>query len=139
VSVLHMMVTDSKAIERVIALASARKDFDPRDRHDLAAVTRYFKGEWATMAERTQASVRMNITAILDPLARGIGHELFCSHTTITPEEAREGTILIIDLPVKVYNALGRFAAVIWKYLCQCAAEREVAGDESRPLFLLAD
>ena len=139
VSALHMMVTDPKAVEKAIALANARSDLDPRDRHDLAAVTRYFKGEWETMAERTQASVRMNITAILDPLARGIGHELFCRHTTLTPEEARKGSILVIDLPVKVYNELGRFAAVIWKYLFQCAAEREVAGDESRPLFLFAD
>ncbi|GAA5484011.1 type IV secretory system conjugative DNA transfer family protein [Haloferula sargassicola] len=139
VSALHMMVTDPKAVEKAIALANARSNLDPRDRHDLAAVTRYFKGEWETMAERTQASVRMNITAILDPLARGIGHELFCRHTTLTPEEARNGSILVIDLPVKVYNELGRFAAVIWKYLFQCAAEREVAGDGSRPLFLFAD
>lgn len=139
VSALHMMVTDPKAVEKAIALANARSDLGPRDRHDLAAVTRYFKGEWETMAERTQASVRMNITAILDPLARGIGHELFCKHTTLTPEESRNGAILVIDLPVKVYNELGRFAAVIWKYLFQCAAEREVAGDGSRPLFLFAD
>jgi hypothetical protein len=139
VSTLHKMVTDPKTIEKAIALANARTDLAPRDRHDLAAVIRYFKGEWATMAERTQASVRMNITAILDPLARGIGHELFCRHTTLTPEEARKGSILIIDLPVKVYNELGRFAAVIWKYLFQCASEREVTVDATRPLFLFAD
>lgn len=139
ISVLHKMVTDPKELEKVLALAGARAGLSNRDQHDREAVARYFRGEWATMAERTQASVRMNITAILDPLARGIGHELFCRYTTLTPEEARAGAILVIDLPVKVYGELGRFAAIIWKYLFQCAAERQVAGDTTRPLFIFAD
>ena len=135
---LHEMVTTADAASRHIAVAQAL-DLAPRDETDLAAVRRYFEGEWATMAERTQASIRMNITSILDPLARGLGHELFCGHTTLTPEEARDGAILIIDLPVKVYNELGRVAGVIWKYLFQCAAEREAVDDSTRPLFLFAD
>lgn len=139
VSALHKMVTDVKELDKILALARARAGLSARNQHDREAVGRYFTGEWKTMAERTQASVRMNITAILDPLARGIGHELFCRHTTLTPEEARQGAILIIDLPVKVYAELGRFAAIIWKYLFQCAAERQVAGDGTRPLFVFAD
>lgn len=139
ISILHKMVTDAKELAKVLALSAARTGLGGRDQHDREAVGRYFKGEWTTMAERTQASVRMNITAILDPLARGIGHELFCRYTTLTPEEARAGAILVIDLPVKVYGELGRFAGIIWKYLFQCAAERQVVDDKTRPLFLFAD
>ncbi|MFC7339527.1 type IV secretory system conjugative DNA transfer family protein [Haloferula chungangensis] len=109
------------------------------DRADLDAVGRYFMVEWANMAERTRSGVVMNLTAVCDPFLRGSLRDLFCRETTVTPEDAHQGSIIIVDLPVKTFNELGRYAAAIWKFLFQRAAERREIGPETRPLFLFAD
>jgi type IV secretory pathway TraG/TraD family ATPase VirD4 len=109
------------------------------DRGDLDAVGRYFTVEWANMAERTRSGVVMNLTAVCDPFLRGSLRDLFCRETTVTPEDAHQGSIIVVDLPVKTFNELGRYAAAIWKFLFQRAAERREIDQETRPLFLFAD
>jgi TraM recognition site of TraD and TraG len=67
--------------------------------------------------------------------------ELFCEETTLTPEDAIAGRIVIVDLPVKEWSEVGRMAAVLWKYSLQKAVERRTDnGDgKGRPLFIWAD
>ena len=116
-----------------------QRDLPPGDRKDLVAVRRYFLEEWKNMADRTRSGILMNLTAVCDPFLRGVLRDLFCEGTTVTPERAMEGKIIVIDLPVKEFNELGVFAAVIWKFLFQRAAERRAASDASLPLFIFAD
>lgn len=52
---------------------------------------------------------------------------------------AREGAILIIDLPVKVYREAGIVGNLIWKYLAQLMLERTADDPNVRPVVLWAD
>jgi hypothetical protein len=56
------------------------------------------------------------------------------------PEETHAGRIILIDLPVEVYNEVGVCAQMVWKHCWQRAtARREPEKDGGRPVFLWAD
>ncbi len=133
---IHRIALGEPELDGLIGIAEKR-ELTPARFNDLLAVKRYFQVEWANMAERTRSGVIMNLTAVCDPFLRGDLRDLFCGETTVTPDDAMNGRIIIVDLPVKTFNELGRYAAVIWKFLFQRAAEREEVPD--RPLFLFAD
>ena len=133
---IHRIAVGGREVEELVNEAGERVLGDS-ERADLEAVRRYFLIEWANMAERTRSGVLMNRTAICDPFLRGTLRDLFCRDTTVTPEDAFLGKIIVIDLPVKTFNELGRYASVIWKFLFQRAAERR--DDPDRPLFIFAD
>jgi type IV secretory pathway TraG/TraD family ATPase VirD4 len=136
---IHQLALGGAVVEALLDQAEER-DLASSDRKDLTAVRRYFLEEWKSMADRTKSGILMNLTAVCDPFLRGTLRELFCEGTTVTPDRAGEGKIIVIDLPVKAFNELGAFAAVIWKFLFQRAAERrENKGDQTRPLFIFAD
>jgi hypothetical protein len=80
-------------------------------------------------------------STLAEALMRGKMRELFCEETTLTPEDAVAGRIIVVDLPVKEWSEVGRMAAVIWKYCLQKAVERRTdnEGGRGRPLFLWAD
>jgi type IV secretory pathway TraG/TraD family ATPase VirD4 len=68
---------------------------------------------------------------------------LFSESTTITPELAFDGKIIIVDLPVQEYRLAGRIAALAWKHCFQMAVLRRTpphaADTYLRPVFLFAD
>jgi hypothetical protein len=80
-------------------------------------------------------------STLAEALMRGKMRELFCEETTLTPEDVVAGTVVVVDLPVKVWSEVGRMAAVLWKYCLQKAVERRTdnASGRGRPLFLWAD
>jgi len=47
--------------------------------------------------------------------------------------------VIVVDLPVKEYAEIGRFAQLVFKYLWQGAAERRDTVANPRPVFLWAD
>jgi type IV secretory pathway TraG/TraD family ATPase VirD4 len=110
---------------------------DEADFEDLETVRDYFLKEWVTMAERTRSSIVMTLTSMADPFLRGALRDLCAKDTNLTPEDAFSGKIILVDLPVKEFNEMGRYAGVIWKYLFQRAAEPRVG--QKLPLFLYAD
>ena len=135
---IHRIALSGPEVEELLEKARQRgNELTASARDDLEAVKRYFLIEWANMADRTRSGVIMSLTAICDPFLRGALRDLFCRETTVTPEDAQRGKIIVIDLPVKTFNELGRYAAVVWKFLFQRAAERQEAPD--RPMFLFAD
>jgi hypothetical protein len=66
---------------------------------------------------------------------------LFCrDESTVTPEDCRSGKIIVINLPVKIYDKVGRDCQIMFKYIWQRAMERTLANTEqSRVCFLWAD
>jgi hypothetical protein len=107
---------------------------------DYQAHSRYFTQEWPRMNERTRGDVVSTLTALINPFLTGHLRELFCTGTNVVPEMTHEGTILVIDLPVKEQNESGILAQHIFKYLWQRAAERRAEqGDLTRPVFLWVD
>ncbi|MBL9084248.1 MAG: type IV secretory system conjugative DNA transfer family protein [Planctomycetales bacterium] len=115
------------------------KDGSRRQRDDLELVSTFFLSEWANLSERTRSVVLSTFTSMLDVLNRGVVRELLSGTTNVTPEEAQDGRIILIDLPLKVFGELGVFVQVLWKFCFQRAMERRDVGVNPRPVFLVAD
>lgn len=112
----------------------------PRDAHTLEVIYRFWAERFAPHDPEPRSSVISMVSALTDPLSRGILHELFLTGTNIVPEFATEGTIIILDMPVLEYEKVGRFAQVLFKGLFQRMAERRTHTDDTaRPMFLWAD
>lgn len=114
-------------------------DKAPRDKDDLTVVVDYFLSEYPALSEKTRSVIVSTFTSTADVLMRGLLRDLFCADTNITPEAIAEGTILVIDLPVKTFGEVGIFAQVLWKYAFQRAIERRDTVKNPRPVFLFAD
>lgn len=111
-----------------------------RDAHSLEAIYKYWTKRFAPHDPEPRSSVISMVSALTDPLSRGVLHELFLTTTTMVPDLATEGTIIILDMPVLQYEKVGRFAQALFKGVFQRMAERRVQTDDSaRPMFLWAD
>jgi hypothetical protein len=74
-----------------------------------------------------------------DSFLRGTLRDLFCTTTNLVPELTHEGAVILLDLPVKEYNDIGRFAQILFKLLWQRATERRDTTKHPLPVFLWAD
>ncbi|HMD59995.1 MAG TPA: TraM recognition domain-containing protein, partial [Opitutaceae bacterium] len=108
---------------------------------DCREVAAYFLGHFPTLGDKTRGSVVAMFSTLAEALMRGKMRELFCEGSTISPEDVIAGKVVVVDLPVKEWAAVGRMAAVLWKYSLQKASERrgDNGGGRGRPLFLWAD
>lgn len=106
---------------------------------DLEVVADYFLIEYPELSEKTRSVIVSTFTSMADVLMRGILRGLFSADTNIVPEAVADGTVLVIDLPVKTFGEVGRFAQVLWKYAFQRAIERRDVAENPRPVFLWAD
>ncbi len=116
-----------------------KRDKTPRQEHDFGVVADYYLLEWVNLAERTRSVVQATFMGWADLLVRGLLRELFCTDTTVTPEDVERGHIILIDLPVKEFGEVGQFAQVLWKYVFQRSIERRNVAANPRPVFLWAD
>jgi type IV secretory pathway TraG/TraD family ATPase VirD4 len=111
-----------------------------RDAHVLEAIYKFWTKRFAPQDPEPRSSVISMVSALTDPLSRGVLHELFLTKTTMVPDLATEGTIIILDMPVLQYEKVGRFAQALFKGVFQRMAERRVQTDDTaRPMFLWAD
>lgn len=123
---------------RCIDLADAAS-LPPTARNDLEVAAQYWLVEFPALDSRTRSNIVSTFTTIADGLRRGVMHELFCTTTTIAPEDAHEGAIIVLDLPVKGYEEAGQLAQVIFKTAWQRATERRTPHESMRPVFLWMD
>lgn len=106
---------------------------------DFKLACKYWLREFPTLAEKTRSVIVTTFTSMADCFLRGKLRELFCTGTNFVPEHTHLGHIIILDLPVKEYGEVGRFAQVLFKYVWQGAAERRTIESGTRPVFLWAD
>lgn len=103
----------------------------------------YWVGEFASLADRTRSSVVTTFTSSIYQFLSGSLGEMFCTETTILPEFAREGVIIVLDLPYSRFGNAGLVAQHIFKLMFQRAMEREeesgYVGATTRPVFIFAD
>lgn len=119
-----------KAKERTLPAAQAS---------DLEMVCRYWLNDFPGLAEKTRSIVVNMFTGMAESFLRHPFKRLFCEKTTIRPEDTFDGRIIILDLPVKEYNELGKYAQVLFKFIWQRAVERRDLQQYPRPVFLWAD
>jgi len=127
-----------KALEAASARYGA-PEADPVRRGDLEVTTDYWLGEFPALADRTRSSIVATFTTMADGFLRGQLRELFCNGTTIIPELTHHGAVIVVDLPIKHYQDLGRAAQVILKTCWQRATEARDVAKNPRPVFLWAD
>jgi hypothetical protein len=107
---------------------------------DLDHTKRYWLREFPALGDRTRSSIVSMFTVIADGFLTGPIRKLFCTRLNILPEETHAGKVILVDLPVEVYNEVGICAQMVWKFCWQRAtARREPDKDGGMPTFLWAD
>ncbi len=110
-----------------------------RKSHILKLIEDFFYIEWANLSEKTRSIIHSIFTAFGDRFLRNPLKDLFGTTTTITPEDIFDGKIVVIDLPVLVYDKIGKDAQILWKYMFQRSVQRRKIINTSRPVCLFAD
>lgn len=88
----------------------------------------YFESEFARGgSDRQSSGILSTLTGMADPFMSGPMLELFGKDTNFLPGEfAREGAIIIVDLPLDEYEDVGRTAALALKFIVQkCLMRRQ--------------
>lgn len=91
------------------------------------------------LAEKTRSIVDMKISGFLFRLLREPFYSMFCNGSTLTPDMCSDGAVIIIDLPVKKYEKVGRDIQLLVKLIFQRYAERRDLQVNNRPLFIACD
>jgi type IV secretory pathway TraG/TraD family ATPase VirD4 len=126
---------------KAIKAAARKKEEKIIDERLFKVVDDFFNSTYQSIGEKTRSTIEMSFLGVLFRMLREPIFTLFCSgEITIKPEECRQGKIIVINLPVKVYSKVGRDCQIMFKYIWQRAMERTLANnDQSRVVFLWAD
>jgi hypothetical protein len=109
------------------------------EQRDFELAAQYWLSQFPTLADKTRSIVVESFIGMADSFLRGVLNDLFCSETNLVPELTHEGVVIVLDLPVKEYGEVGRFAQVLFKLIWQKAVERRIESPSLRPVFLWAD
>jgi TraM recognition site of TraD and TraG len=118
--------------------ARTKAEDNPDLRPEFEMTAKYWLEEFPRMDNRPRSSIVSLFTTLADSFLRGKLRKLFSSETTVIPDHATLGRIIIVDLPVKEWGELGQYAAVLMKFMTQKALERR-SGENMRPVFIWAD
>jgi hypothetical protein len=110
---------------------------------DFEECKQYWLSEFPVLSEKTRSIITLSFSMLVRPLITRPLRKLFCSDTNIKPEDAFDGKIILIDLPVQDYRLAGRIANLAWKFCFQVAVMRRTPPTTPdtylRPVFLWAD
>ncbi|MFT3793640.1 type IV secretory system conjugative DNA transfer family protein [Flavobacterium sp.] len=110
------------------------------DARTLKLVDEFFGETYFNLSEKTRSIIDFSFSGFLYRLLRDPVYTLFCSRaSTFTPEVCLDGKIILINLPVKLHQKIGRDSQIMFKYIWQRAMERRDIKVNERPLFLWAD
>ena len=156
-SIVSTIPTNSRAFENRSFLENTpfgiawlrTKDIQNEDlqRH-INNVTSYFETNHADLHHETRSIIDYSFMGLMLLLTRDPIYSLFCSpkwdrinnpSCSIAPENCRNGKIILIDLPVNLYQKVGRDGQILFKYIWQRTMLRGSAKKETRPVFLWAD
>ncbi len=106
----------------------------------LKMTHQFFSEGLYRISDKTRAIIDFCFASFLNRLLSDPIYTLFCSKpSTFTPESCLEGKIVVINLPVKIYDKVGQDAQTLVKYVFQRAWERRNLSDNERPLCLWSD
>jgi len=119
----------------------ATQNADAETRADFVECDTYWKKDFPALADKTRSSIMLGFNVLIRPLVTRPLRKLFSTDTNIKPEDAFDGKIIVVDLPVQSYRLAGRIANLIWKYCFQLAVLRRVPPKDGylRPTFLYCD
>src|SRR3984957_10421928 len=121
--------------------ATAKASDDVRS--DFEECKQYWLQEFPVLSEKTRSIITLSFSMLVRPLITRPLRKLFSTDTNIKPEDAFNGKIIIIDLPVQDFRLAGKVASLAWKYCFQVAVLRRTPPTTPdtylRPVFLWAD
>ncbi|MBX3412816.1 MAG: TraM recognition domain-containing protein [Pirellulales bacterium] len=120
-------------------LEAEQKATTPRQKRDFNLAVTYFFDDFARLSDKTRSIVVSTVTSMVDMLNRGIGRELLCTETNITPEAMEQGHVIFAGLPVVEYGPLGRLVQGILRHSFQLGIQRRNVRKSPRPVFFFAD
>lgn len=118
--------------------AETRKKSE-QQRHDFAICARFWLAEFPTLSDRTRSIILSTFTSLADVLLRGLAHELLCTKTSIVPEFAHEGAVIMLGVPIKQFDVVGLTIQAIFKLLFQRSVERRDLSKHGTGVFLWID
>ncbi len=96
----------------------------------------YFLESWCNLAEKTRSIIeQIFFSSFADLLMDDPLYDLFNKGTTVTPEDTIKGKIIIINLPILVYEGIGKVGQLLWKYVWQRCMLRRRIKEKSPPCF----
>lgn len=125
-------------------IAEAEQKLDKQNKDliaDFEECKNYWLREFPVLSDKTRSIIVLSFSMLVRPFITRPLRKLFSSDTTVTPEDAFHGKIIIVDLPVQEYRLAGRVANLAWKYCFQVAVLRRMQPPKGylRPVFLWAD
>jgi hypothetical protein len=100
----------------------------------------FFKDYFIPLNEKTRSIIEFSLIGFLFRFLREPVFSLFCNEkSTIEPEDCLKGKIILVNLPVKTFDKVGRDAQIMFKYIWQRAMERRDPALGTRPVFLWSD
>lgn len=100
----------------------------------------FFFENYIKLSDKTRSIIDFSFSGFLFRLLREPIYSLLCKgSSTFSPEDSLHGKIILIDLPVKHYNKIGRDCQILFKYIWQRAMEKRDIQQNNRPVFLWAD
>lgn len=116
---------------------------DPDARADFEECHTYWTKDFPALADKTRSSILLGFNVLIRPFVTRPLRKIFSSDTNVKPEDAFDGKIIIVDLPVQEFRLTGRVANLAMKYCFQVAVLRRVQPSDRksflRPVFLYAD
>ncbi len=106
----------------------------------LKMLDQFFFDNFIGLSEKTRSIIDFTFSGFLFRLLREPVYSLFCRHaSTLTPDDCLKGKIILVNLPVKKFQKLGRDCQVLFKYVWQRAMEKRSVAQNGRPVFLYVD
>lgn len=126
----------------MVKIASKRElgDLSESDFQLYQKVENYFMNKHIPLSEKTRSIIEYSLDGLLFQLSRNPIYSMFCSgDSSFTPEDSINGKIILLNLPVKIYDKVGRDIQIMFKYIWQRAMERRQVDNDTKPVFLWAD
>jgi type IV secretory pathway TraG/TraD family ATPase VirD4 len=127
---------------QLVDRAIANKDLTRFQQNDLAMAIEFLLSVLPRMEERMRGGIFGQTDALLFPFQRGRLAALCDGKTNLSPEDLFRGerpTIVILDIPAKVFHTSGVFITVLWKRLAQQALEKRDTKQYPRPVCMFID
>jgi type IV secretory pathway TraG/TraD family ATPase VirD4 len=100
----------------------------------------FFMTGFKNLSDKTRSIIDFSLSGFLFRLLQEPVYSLFCKkHSNVTPEDSLKGRIIVLNLPVKTYQNVGRDCQILFKYVWQRAMEKRDVVSNPRPVFLWAD
>lgn len=102
----------------------------------------YWTSEFPNLSEKTRSIIVSMFTTTADAFMRGSLRTMFSDVNgglPCPPDLARQGKIIILDLPIKKWEQVGKIGQSVYKLMFQKSMERTPFSESGAPVFIYSD